>query len=454
MASQNVEAMKFALAIAAQGLTALAAAGIVLDEERDAIRLTDYPPEAPCTLARIHAADRAFGWQRVQYDPTRDTYTIAGSLIVGANDEWGATRSCGSETALQIGSPEHPRETLIMRGNLYVSPYWIASENPGEYWSAARKKNLLVIGDQADTNVNAALIFACCTNEHYTLYCGRLPWKTAAQFGGGLHVYNSEIAALHPGAAGLIGDAERGDMHLPGGSVLVNARLADVRGGLAGLQNNTKLKDYRLQDTRFERIGAVLVNGIQEAVGCTFADCGTAVLDQGGLRAVLRNCRFRSNDCNWALIYNARLTLVDCEWSAPRKGDHYRTWINRQSVKQYPRLTVSRHLVVEVREASGTPLADAEIRWRAEADAPERDLPRQSLICRTGADGRTPAPGMPGALALAAYTETATDKPDTPAPARFRYVLTAEKNGRRTEFAGFVPDAGRNHVVLTLGDAP
>lgn len=82
------------------------------------------------------------------------------------------------------------------------------------------------------------------------------------------------------------------------------------------------------------------------------------------------------------------------------------------------------------------------------------DWPRQSAICRTGADGRTPAPGMPGALTLAAYTETATDKPDTPTPARFHYVLTAEKDGRRTETAGFVPDAGRQHLVLKLGDAP
>lgn len=68
-------------------------------------------------LARLAAADRAFGWNRVHYDGISNVCAVAGDLIIGAND--------GTETVLQVGSAECPDETLIMRGNLNIYPCFI-----------------------------------------------------------------------------------------------------------------------------------------------------------------------------------------------------------------------------------------------------------------------------------------------------------------------------------------
>ncbi len=434
------------LCILACCLGGRAFAGIVLDEARDAIRITDYPPECPCTLARLAAVDRAFGWNRVSHDAAQDAYTVRGTLIVGANDEWNAAAPHGTETVLRIGSADHPRETLIMRGDLFVAPYWIAGENPAEYWSAARKRTLLRIGDPHDPGTRASLKFACGAGACYTLYCGRLPWNPAPQFGGGVEVYHGEISALDPDA-GLIGDAARGDLHLYGSVVLDHARLADVKGRLAGLSGGGS-KEYRLNHTRFERIGAALVNGIQKASGCTFAHCGTAVLDQGGLRAELSGCLFQSNACNWSLRYTGKLSLVDCAWEPPSRHDEYRVWTNRQGQVTVPALTVSRHIVAEVTDAAGRPVPGAAMTWRAEQDA---EADRQARPIVTGADGLTPGPDhAEQALLLKASLTRATDIPNQPDTISYSYTLTAEKDGARSTLTGVTPDVSWMRVRLIL----
>ena len=64
-------------------------------------------------------ADRAFGWGKVRYDATAAVCYVEGDLLIGDND--------GSETVLQVGAPDCPCETLVMRGNIYVHPYFLKS---------------------------------------------------------------------------------------------------------------------------------------------------------------------------------------------------------------------------------------------------------------------------------------------------------------------------------------
>ena len=113
---------------------AAAHAAAYYDETARCIRVADFPKYAPCTPATLLRMDRLYGWGKVRYDAATDTYTIAADLFIGSDD--------GSETYFQLGSAAHPRETLVMRGELVVCPYWIEGRSAyAAHWRAPRRAN-------------------------------------------------------------------------------------------------------------------------------------------------------------------------------------------------------------------------------------------------------------------------------------------------------------------------
>ena len=88
-------------------------AAVTFDAERNAITVADHPRDAPCGLGQVSDADRKHGWGKVEYDEANDTYTVNATLLIGENDR--------GSTYFQIGTKANPRETLVMKGGLYVT---------------------------------------------------------------------------------------------------------------------------------------------------------------------------------------------------------------------------------------------------------------------------------------------------------------------------------------------
>ncbi len=420
-----------------------ARAGIYIDAARDAMVVVDYPASLPCTPARLAAMDRACGWGRVDYDAAAQTCTLTGGLIIGAND--------GSETVFQVGSPDRPRERLVMRGNLYVHPYFIQGENGDVYWKAPKRMNALVLGDRTNKSISATLQFACTPADRRTLFVGKLPWLDAGllQWGGGLYAYNSRIEPVDSAPGCEIGDNVRG-VYM-GSTVLENARIAGVKGMLYGMGmavRTPELKDYSIRDTVFERVEFPLADGVHKLYGCKFINCGTAVLDRGGVNAELTGCVFQGNDRNWSLTYTDQgVVLVDCEWDEPRLGDLQRTWTNRAGKVQFPKVIVRRQAVVAVQDAAGRPVANAEVVCRAEQEGD--GLPPLRKV-KTDAQGRTPAPGMPRVLLLTDYIRTASAESETPAVSQYSYTLTATAGGKTARLEKFRPAQAAAATIIQL----
>ena len=419
---------------------AVASAGVFLVPERNALWVTDYPPAAPCSLSRLAAVDRAFGWGRVSYDQSTSTCTVTGGLIIGAND--------GSETVLKIGSAERPNETLVMKGDLTIHPYFVAGENKGVYWRVPRRMNAVVVGDKENKAINASLKFDCSPEARFTLRCCRLPWigRSILQHGGGLYVYNSQMSPLSPAPGCEIGDGAEG-VHLEGSTVFDNARITGINGMLYRMGPGVN-RECVVKDTTFERVGVPIAGGVRAASGCRFINCGTAVMDRGSLDLELTDCVFKGNERNWALTYSDNgLICIDCDWETSKQANQYRVWTDKAGKKRHPRFTNRRHVVVEVLDATGEPVADATVSFTSEQEG--CDL-LQNRTFKTGKDGRTPGQGQAGALQLTEYITTATDVPERPRVESFTYTITAQKQGRRTTAQHVAPARSWETVFLTL----
>jgi len=419
---------------------AVTSGGVFLVPERNALWITDYPPGMPCSLSQLAEVDRAFGWGRVSYDRVTSTCTVTGDLIIGAND--------GSQTVLKIGSAERPDETLVMKGNLYIHPYFVAGRNKGLYWRAPRRKNAVVVGDREDKTVKASLKFACSPEARFTLRCGRMPWieTGALQHGGGLYVYNSRVAPLSPAPGCEIGDGLEG-VYLEGSTVLDNAKITGVKGMLYRMAPGVN-RDCVVKDTTFERVGAPIAGGVRAASGCRFINCGTAVLDRGSLDLELSDCVFKGNELNWALTYSDKgLVCIDCRWETPGKANRYRIWTDKTGKRRRPKFANRRHVVVEVLDAAGKPVAGATVSFRSEQEGCGL---LQNRTYKTGKDGRTPGEGQDGALQLTEYVKTATDVPDEPDVKFFTYAITAESRGKRTTVQNVAPARSWETISLTL----
>ena len=399
-----------------------ARASIFYDEQARGIRVVDFPPEMPCTLERLLQMDRLYGWGMITYDGEQDAYTITGDLWIGSND--------GTDTFLQIGSREHPRETLVMAGNVVVCPYWIEGVNREEhYWTGPQAANRLTIGVPGDENVTAALRFLDPEHVGHSLRLGAMPLPDGSLQsgrGGQLRVHHSAITSVTPEPGSEMGFATTlGGMDLRGDSVILDhATISWVKGAATyGMSDNGSVRD-----TLFDHLGTAIINGRQDLSGCTFSNCEVAIRDYGSLDAVLTDCTFRDNDRNWTLSYSNRgLVCIDCTWTEPRKGDLYQAWQNKQTGQmQYPSFVSKRHVIVEVVDEAGKPVAGARVRVRCEQETPEIV---ENATQQTGPAGRTPGRGEDGAILLVQTVRQATDVPNQPAVTELSYTIEASAEG-------------------------
>ncbi len=417
----------FLAALACCGRTG--SSGVLFDTGRNAILVTDYPAKHPCTLSRLALYDRAFGWNKVGFDPASNTYTINCHLAIGAAD--------GTETYFQIGDAEHPDEKLIMHGNIFVQPYWTATAGHAlRWWHAPAKVNRLTLGSATNTNVHATVIFA----PENSVTTGASAEGQAGR-GGQLFVYHSAITGLDPSKGfGIKGARRYFSLSQSGGDghVLQAARIAHARGQVCyGLEPGWG-KTYAVADTTFFDFGCLAADAAKY-VNCVFEGAReTAFRDRGSLEIELTDCVLKNNFRNWELTYSDKgLTLIDCRWDTPRAPDLYRVWTNQAGIKQCPKLYVRRHVIIEVVDSAGKPVPGAAVSFQPEQAGCDLLL-RPTLV--TDAQGRTPGKSRQDALLLTACIQTATDTPDQPSVLSLTYAVTASKHGKTATSVGIVPD--------------
>ena len=434
------------------GIAAAGFGGVLFDAEKNIIHATDFPAGLPCTLKLLLAADRQSGWGKVTYDEAGDAYTVAADIWIGAND--------GTETYFQIGGKKNPKETLIIKGNVVVYPYWVKGENEGVFYKVPRKVNRLQIGDPQDESVTAALKFDCERKNQFTFYIGTFP-KPGPKFtfvrgayGGQLHVYNGIITAATQDAAHTFGSPKRGWGVMLGRSMILrNATLSWVSDFMA---YGAEKQNSQIVNTTFEHGGAALVNGRQEATGCTFRNCGVALKDWGGLNATVTDCVFENNDYNWTLTHTEEgVTCIDCVIGKPKKGNIYTSIHNEKAKRKfYPKFASKRHIIVEVVGANGKPVPGAAVEAKCEQTLEEweqkiLDMTENSKRAVNDA-GRTPKKGEERPILLTEVVERATDTANQPEVKEYAYTITAAAGGATGEVKGFCPKKSWEVVRITL----
>ena len=396
-------------------------AGITLEREQNVLWVTDCLECAPCTPSALRRVDRMNGWGKVTYDASSDTTTVDANLWVGAND--------GTETFVQIGSEAHPRESLVVRGDVIVFPFYIPGENPKRDWrSAPGPVNRLTIGVDSRPDITPALrIFSEPGNER-TLYVGCTPAALSGlERGGELRVFHGALTAAVQDKEHAIGTRPPHRMlYLGGRVVLKGATLSWMADKMA-----YRLRNAVLEDTVFEHSGTAILGRAHTLKGCTFRNLGTALLDYGNLDITCTDCVFENNLRHWVLRFTGQgLTCIDCKWDQPKLANEYISYVYpRTGEIRYPWFRSQRHLVVEVVDAAGNPVEAAEVSATSESGDGEAAV---HGTARTDEKGRTPGKGAQGAMLLTEIVERATDTRNKPTVTKHSYEIRAVAPDGRT----------------------
>ena len=394
--------------------------GITYDRQHRILRVTDCLQSVPCTPRALWLTDRMNGWGCTEYASETDTYTLDADLWIGSND--------GAETHFQVGSAEHPRETLVVRGHVIISPFHIPGEGQVRDWRSGRGAvNRLTIGVEGNPEVRPVLkIFSEPGSEH-TLYVGRTPAAlTGLERGGELHVYHGTITAAVQDKDHMIGSpGKHRVLYMAGRVVLKHAVLSWIAGKMA-----YGMRGAILENTTFENGGTAILGRKHTLTGCTFRNLQTAILDYGNLDITLRDCVFENNRRNWSLRFTGQgLTCIDCTWDAPALPNEYRSYLHPKMKRTlYPTFLSRRHVVVAVVDEQGGPVKGADVSVACEQEVPETVTNDNA---RTDAAGRTPGQGSEHAILLTEVMKRATDTPMKPAVTEYSYEVRVHAPGSK-----------------------
>ena len=432
-----------ALALAAL-LAASALADITYDPDLNRLRVSNYPESWPCTPARLRAADRMNGWGKVSHDPATDTTTVAADLFIGHWD--------GTPTFFQIGSLDRPKETLLVKGDLVVTPAVVDGRTPnadnrlGHVYNMPQGTNRLTLGlMQPGGNTPVATVkpvvrIESSDKDPHSVYVGLLPETLKAVprpmvMGGELYVLNGTITAATRDAAHAV-RAVRFNGYLT--SKLINATFSWIDRPLAELR--CKLQGHHITDSVFAH-GKVAVFHTDRLLfhRCTFQDFD--LVGDMIQRARFVDCVFRGNRQHFKLwCTRDNVKLVDCTVGQAKLPDILRPRDNRvRRTRAYPALTSDRHVILEVTDRAGTPVPGAKVEVVCEQGKEDTVL---FGTCLTNARGRTPGRGEERAILLRALHKRATDTADKPLVERYSYGVRVTAAGcAPTLVKGLRPDS-------------
>jgi hypothetical protein len=407
-----------------------AAADILFDPGKNLIIVENFASAAPCTVTALRLTARLNGWEFVRYDPTGDVATVNADLQIGQMD--------GEESFFQIGTDEHPGETLLLNGNLAVCPAMIC----GRASRRVREKGLS-IGSQDDPKIGGTLKLG----EDKVLYIGYLDeyagWATG---GGGLRIHNGSILPADPSRRWSRKFSRISPLAY---IVLRNATIAGFNDSLYGFMPNPVYRktpeDFTVQGCTFAD-GESVIFGTATVRGCVFRNLDRAVLDYGGLDATFENCVFKGNRCNFDLRYHRGVTCIDCEIDAPERAWFSKSRDPATGKAIYPRLVSKRTIRVKVTDDAGQPVAGATVTARARNPESDPSLDPESSDRRTGVtggDGLTTA----DAILLTEQLRQATDTNGVVRTVDYLYDVAAASKEKRGAISGYRPRAGDTVTV-------
>jgi len=382
--------MKYFAAVVSIAVATGASAAVTFEAERNVITVAGYPKDAPCSLRQVYRADREHGWGKVEYDEAKDTYTVNATLLIGENDR--------GSTYFQIGTEANPRETLVMKGGLYVMPPFVARLNSDLKWASALRKqgkevtwSGLTMGDPNDGSITPSLKIATAPPFAANRFCAGVlyPGKKTG-YRAKLHVYNSTIEPLEGGSLRGI------DSELYCELRVRNSRIRGFRKSFFyGYRGNWT----QVEDTVFENCYLGPINSSYKAEhikNCVLRDGAIGLGDWGGpMNLTLTGCTIENNQRPWA-VYRGQVRLVDCTigGSAEEGLVH-----DRFGHENRPEVIVLRHLIAKVTDQQGEPVPDALVMVIPE----QFDPVLVPCKARTGEDGTTPERGSGKALLARDY---------------------------------------------------
>lgn len=421
-----------------------------------------FSRDAPATMDDVLAADRKAGWNRIAYEPAGDTYTLKASLWIGGVSAW-------DPTFVQIGRPGHERETLIVKGFVWIRP-------PRKNLPGADGKsglvNRLTLGNQTNAAIRATLKIDCQTTvQSDGLFIGdrSIPGQYAF-CGGDLFVFNSVIAAAPADPKNQLPVWVRTmDTGCYGTDVrLIGATVSRI--GLYGINPGNST----IERTLFENGRSIFTGGFQRAVDCVFRNLACPV--SGDLVELIR-CTFESNAVNWSLqnMTGYGVEAIDCRMGPPknpvqlRKNTGDPRMLLNNGIPVYPFYIERRSLAVKVADAEGHPIAAAVISlscpeesplgvgaptsmWGGPAPAGMLDhlVAMRNSVAVTDHVGVTPRKAEEGALLPAVRRWRATDDPLKPREEKFSYRITVEAAGYRPVERMLTPDELATNVVTVI----
>lgn len=410
MAEQGLEMLCSVLLIAVSAL----GGSIAYDGQTGIVWVCDFLEDAPATPDAILGADRENGWGIMTYERSSDVYTLDASLYIGNGQNLGAF--------FQIGRPGHDRETLIVRGDVWIRP---PKESPTRTDGRPAIVNRLTLGSPTVPAIRATLKIACETRGQYGVHVG-IRDKSQWTCRGDVHVYNSTITAAAPDRQHML--RSRGWY---GSSIrLINATLSWIDGDMIyGVNRANSIID----GSTFEHGGTVLRNGKQFATNCTFRRLETAVAEGGSLEASLVCCTFADNQRNWTLGNSSGrgIRMIDCTigpQSRPLRLTKNTVAPKRAAMRGipiYPCYAELASVLVKVTDGDAAPVFAAAVNVECSED-PEAV---QNPLVLTDRNGLTPGGVGDGAILITTSRLQATDTPDQPRAFSFDYHVTVSAVG-------------------------
>jgi hypothetical protein len=406
--------------------------------ESNVIWVTGYPEDAPATMDDVVTADRQGRWGKTSYEPVSDTYTLGASLWIGTDQDAG--------TFFQIGRTNHPRETLVMAGDLWVRPAKPTSARVANTIKAAYIVNRLTLGDERNSAIRPLIKFACSKMDEFGLMAG-----VRNGGAGDLSLFNAAITAATPGKdhtwRGYPGGWWCAHLHIRNsvvswvGSELVLGAVTLYRGLK---DSNMTVDGLTIEDAEGVRIVAVfpqayLISTVPDTIplcfirNSTFRRAGAVAAPHA---TTFIHCFFEGNRQNMAFttMPAAKIAMLDCEVKPQTEP------FTMPKVKPTPQQVASgklpkdcclydvRTVVCHVQDRKGRPIPYAMVDVACAQDATA--VHRRAAV--TDSQGNTPSDIERGAAFADARRTFPGDDPAKPVATTFRHTLTVRAVGYKT----------------------
>ena len=374
---------------------AFCCAGIDYFADGNIIRVSGFTRDDPATLSDLEAADAQNGWGHVKVDAGTQTTTVRANLQIGGVGL--------ADTYFQIGTTDHPNETLVLAGKLtLLSP---ADRN---------QATVLQLGNPADKSITPTLKMDFTAKEGYSIYT-----FARTRF----NAYHATLTSARPGNAHRVTGVRLSGM----------TDWQDCR--VSWFQNPT----YRSSGGVFRRItfshcGWVFIGpSLNDVEDCVVKDSDFGLRASGHGYGVYRRCTFENNLVNLQMGYGGQAVLIDPLLKPARsKAASVGNLVYKDKLRE-GRITVKRSMFVEVVDAEGHPVQAALVDVTNEAQdgpAPENGA------TATDEDGRTPD-RYSDPVTIVDYVQTAPDGEDgienwasvAPITKSYTYQVIVRKDG-------------------------